>query len=446
MTGRGSTLDYQVQPGTALVGRVRMPGDKSISHRALLLAALAEGESVLEGLSTGTDVSAMAVALQALGIRMEAEAPGCWRVRGGPFQAPDRALDLGNSGTAARLLIGALAGAPFDTVLTGDASLCQRPMRRIIAPLQAMGARFEATPGETLPLRVQASAGLAGRPYRCPLPSAQLKSALLLAGLRATGRTCVTEPVQTRDHTERLLRQFADPPLAEATRDATGHTVCVQGGTRLKAVRLQVPGDFSQAVFFIAGACLAPGSDLLIEQVGMNPSRIAALEVFRAMGADIEVQAEAMLSAEPIMTLRVRHTTGLRAASIAGELAARAIDELPMLIALSACLPGCTRLRDATELRAKESDRLQSLQEGLQAVGIRVKALPDGLDVYGAQPRGGVVYSHGDHRIVMAFSMLALAAVQPVRIVDCDWVQTSFPGFVGLARQAGMVVQEQSGQ
>ncbi len=446
MTGMGSTLDYRVQPGTALVGRIRMPGDKSISHRALLLAALAEGESVLEGLSTGTDVSAMAVALQALGTRMEAGAPGCWRVHGGPFRAPDRALDLGNSGTAARLLIGALAGCPFDTVLTGDASLCRRPMRRIIAPLQAMGAQFEAAPGDTLPLTVRASAGLAGLHYRCPLPSAQLKSALLLAGLRAAGSTCVTESVQTRDHTERLLEQFAGPPSAAATRDAYGYTVCVQGGTRLRAARLQVPGDFSQAVFFIAGACLAPGSELRIERVGMNPSRTAALEVFRAMGAAIEMEGEAVLSGEPIMTLRVRHTTGLHAASIAGELAARAIDELPMLIALSACLPGCTRLRDATALRTKESDRLQSLQEGLQAVGIRVEGLPDGLNVYGAQPRGGVVHSHGDHRMVMAFTMLALAAAQPVRIVDCDWVQTSFPGFVGLARQAGMVVQEQWGQ
>lgn len=441
MSGR---VDYHVRPGTPLTGRVRMPGDKSISHRALLLASLAQGESTIEGLSGGADVAATARALAALGIAIEAS-DGVRCVHGGNFSAPGAPLDLGNSGTSVRLLLGALSGQPFATTLCGDASLSARPMGRVLEPLARMGGRFRAAAGDTLPVTVQAGGSLHGIHYRCPVPSAQVKSALLLAGLRAAGRTVVAEPVATRDHTERMLRHFGVSLAADVQAPPGMHAVGVTGPATLAGRRVVVPGDFSAAAFFIAGACLAPGSDLTIERVGINPTRIAALEVFRAMGALIDITGTEELCGEPTATLRVRYTPGLRAVSMDAELAARAIDELPVLLAVSACLPGATRLRGAAELRVKESDRIAAVQAGLEAVGIPARALPDGLDADGVRPRGGTVASHRDHRIVMAFAMLALAANSPVTIEDCAWVQTSFPEFAHLARTVGMDLREERG-
>lgn len=422
-----------------------MPGDKSISHRALLLASLAQGESTIEDLSCGADVAATVRALDALGIAIEAS-DNAWCVHGGDFSAPSTPLDLGNSGTSVRLLLGMLAGRPFATTLCGDASLSVRPMARVLVPLARMGGQFHAAAGDTLPVTVQAGGSLCGIRYRCPVPSAQVKSALLLAGLRAAGHTVVEEPVATRDHTERMLQHFGVSLWADIQAPpSSAHAVGIAGPAALAGRRVAVPGDFSAAAFFIAGACLAPGSDLTIERVGINPTRIAALEAFRAMGARIDITNTEALCGEPTATLRVRYTPGLHAVSIDAELAARAIDELPVLLAVSACLPGFTRLRGAAELRVKESDRIAAVQAGLEAVGIPARALPDGLDVDGVRPRGGTVVSHHDHRIVMAFAMLALAATAPVMIEDCAWVQTSFPEFARLARAAGMDLREERG-
>ena len=443
MSGR---LDYRIVPGTPLTGRIRVPGDKSISHRALLLAAMAQGESRIEGLSTGADVQATARALRALGVAVEARRDGVWHVRGDALRAPEAPLELGNSGTSARLLLGLLAGRAFQTTLRGDVSLSRRPMQRVLDPLRRMGARFRAAAGDTLPVTLHPGTGLRGIHYRCPMPSAQLKSALLLAGLGASGRTVVEEPLATRDHTERLLERFGCPPPGRAAAPGVpsgGRILEVQGGTVLTGTHIEVPGDFSAAAFFLAGACLVPGSDLCIEGVGVNPTRTAALEVLRAMGAHVEVANREERFGEPTATLRVRHVNGLRPMVIEPELAARAIDELPVLLAVSASLQGHTRLRGAAELRCKESDRIQAVQDGLAALGIHARALPDGLHVDGARPRGGTVQSHCDHRIVMAFSMLALSASAPVRIVDCRWVETSFPGFASLARCAGMELREE---
>lgn len=427
---------YIVQPGGCLRGRLRMPGDKSISHRVVMLGAIADGATTAEGFLHSEDTRATIGAFRAMGVRIDDVEPGRLLIEGTGREglaAPFAPLYLGNSGTSARLLAGLLAGQRFDSELTGDESLSRRPMRRVAEPLRAMGAVIELSAQNTLPMRIRGGQALCGIDYTLPIASAQLKSCLLLAGLYASGRTTVREPVPTRDHTERLLRHFG----CAVQRD--GAMVTLTGGARLAGARVVIPGDISSAAFFLAGASIAPGSELVLEGVGVNPGRRAVIEILGQMGAEIEVLNERDLSGEPVADLYVRHRP-LVGIEIPPELVPAAIDEFPAILVAAACARGTTLLSGATELRVKESDRIQAVADGLAAIGIRAEPRPDGLLVEGGHPVGGVVDSRGDHRIAMAFAMAALAAEAPIIIEDCMNVATSFPGFVETAQAVGLKI------
>jgi 3-phosphoshikimate 1-carboxyvinyltransferase len=344
-------------------------------------------------------------------------------------------LDCGNSGTAMRLLTGLLCGQRFDCELTGDDSLRRRPMRRVSDPLSRMGARIETAEGGTPPLVIHGNAGLHGIEYTMPVASAQVKSALLLAGLYADGRTCVTEPAPTRDHTERMLQGLGYPVVRN------GSTVCVAGGGRLTARDIEVPADISSAAFFMVGASIAPGSDLVLEHVGVNPTRTGVIEILRLMGASIEITNERDTGGEPVADIRVRHAP-LHGIAIPQQLVPLAIDEFPVLFVAAANAAGRTTLSGAAELRVKESDRIQVMADGLQALGARAQPTPDGMLIDGGSYRGGTVDSQTDHRIAMSFAVAALTAPSPVVVRDCANVATSFPGFVELARSAGLKIGE----
>jgi 3-phosphoshikimate 1-carboxyvinyltransferase len=433
-------LGYLVQPGGALQGQLRVPGDKSISHRAIMLGALAEGVTTITGFLEGEDCLATLNAFRAMGVRIDGPEQGQVTVHGVGLQglrAPSDPLDMGNSGTSMRLMSGILAGQAFDTVLTGDASLTRRPMRRVTEPLTRMGARIEATEQGTAPLRIYGGQRLSGIDYPLPVASAQVKSCLLLAGLYAAGVTRVTEPAPTRDHTERMLEGFGYPMQREGHR-----TVAVEGGGRLTSTTIDVPADFSSATFLLVGASIAPGSDLLLEHVGVNPTRTGAIDILRLMGGDIEILNPRLAGGEPVADLRVRHTP-LHGVRISGDLAPLAIDEFPALFIAAACAKGVTTLTDAAELRVKESDRIQVMADGLMALGIAAEPTPDGMIIQGGTFSGGTVETHGDHRIAMSFAIAALRASGPVSIHDCANVNTSFPGFVSLIRNAGLPVTEQ---
>jgi 3-phosphoshikimate 1-carboxyvinyltransferase len=425
---------YTVRPGGRLVGRLRVPGDKSVSHRAIMFGALAEGVTEVEGFLEGADCLATLAAFQALGVQVEKPGAGHVRVHGvglHGLRAPAGPLDLGNSGTAMRLMAGVLAGQAFDSTMVGDASLSRRPMRRITEPLALMGARIETAQHGTPPLQVRGGQRLHGLEYAMPVASAQVKSALLLAGLYADGETCVTEPAPTRDHTERMLTGFG----YRVERD--GARVCLHGGGRLIGGRVEVPADISSAAFFLVGASIAPGSDLLLEHVGINPTRTGVIDILRLMGADIELLDEREAGGEPVADLRVRHAP-LRGIEIPEALVPLAIDEFPALFIAAACAEGETRLSGAAELRVKESDRIQVMADGLAALGVQAQPTPDGIVIRGGDLSGGTVESHGDHRIAMAFAMGGLRAAGEIAVTDCANVETSFPGFVAMARAAGL--------
>ncbi len=427
-------LTYTVEPGGRLTGTVRVPGDKSISHRAIMLGALAEGATDIEGFLEGEDSLATLGAFRDLGVSIDGPADGRVHIEGvglHGLRAPPGPLDLGNSGTSMRLLAGLMAGQRFDTVLTGDRSLSARPMRRVMEPLARMGAAVEATEAGTAPLRIAGGRPLRGIDYALPVASAQVKSCLLLAGLYAEGRTCITEPAPTRDHTERMLSGFGYPLERARAR------VCIGPGGRLRGGRIAVPSDISSAAFFLVGASIAPGSDLLLEGVGVNPTRTGAIEILRRMGADITVSGHREAGGEPVADLRVR-AAALRGIEIPTELVPLAIDEFPALFVAAACAEGDTVLAGAEELRVKESDRIQVMAEGLQALGIEAEARPDGIRIRGGRLGGGRVDSRGDHRIAMAFAMAALRADSAVIVEDCANVATSFPGFAALARCCGL--------
>ncbi|MEW6353890.1 MAG: 3-phosphoshikimate 1-carboxyvinyltransferase [Pseudomonadota bacterium] len=429
-------VTYHITPGGALHGRVRVPGDKSISHRSIMLGSLAEGITEVTGFLEGEDSLATLAAFRAMGVRIEGPRQGHVTIHGvglHGLQAPRAALYLGNSGTSMRLLAGLLAGQRFDTELTGDASLTRRPMRRVTAPLADMGARIETSGTGTAPLRIRGGTPLRGIDYAMPVASAQVKSCLLLAGLYAHGRTCVTEPAPTRDHTERMLRGFGYPITRR------GGAVCVEGGGALSATPIDVPADISSAAFFMVGASIAPGSDIILEHVGINPTRIGVINILRLMNADIEVLNEREVGGEPVADIRVR-ASRLRGVRIPEDQVPLAIDEFPALFIAAACAEGETVLSGAEELRVKESDRIQVMADGLQALGIQAQATADGMIIQGGQLSGGVINSHGDHRIAMAFAVAALRASAPLTIHDCANVNTSFPGFVELARRAGIQV------
>lgn len=428
-----ATQDWIAAPGTALRGEVQVPGDKSVSHRAVMLGALADGPTCIRGFLEGEDTRATAAILQRLGVRIEAPSDGERIVHGvglGGLSAADGPLDCGNAGTGMRLLAGVLAGQRFDATLTGDASLSQRPMRRVIAPLSRMGARIDARDGGLPPLAIHGGAALQGIDFEADIASAQVKSAVLLAGLYARGTTSVREPQPTRDYTERMLAAFGYPIEFGAG------FARLQGGHRLRATDVAVPADFSSAAFLLVAASVVPGSRLLLRRVGMNPRRTGLLHVLRAMGARIEAQAAAEHGGEPVADLLVEHAP-LRGIAVPREHVADMIDEFPALFVAAACATGTTVVRGAQELRVKESDRIAGMARGLQALGIAVDETPDGAAIHGGRIAGGCVDSHGDHRIAMAFAVAGQLADGEVRIRDVANVATSFPGFDALARGAG---------
>ena len=430
-----STIDYIVRPSGPLRGEIRVPGDKSISHRCIMLGAIADGDTRVNGLLEGEDVLATVAALRLLGVNIDGPEDGEAVVHGvgrDGLRAPASTIDLGNSGTAMRLLAGLLAGQRFDCTLAGDTSLSRRPMRRITEPLSRMGARIGTADGGAPPIAIHACDGLAPISYTTPVASAQVKSSILLAGLYANGRTCVTESVPTRDHTERMLAAFG----VALARDA--QSACIEGGARLAATEIDVPGDISSAAFFLAAAAGRVGSDLLVRGVGVNPTRTGILTILQSMGADITWSNRRTAGGEPVADLRVRGAV-LHGVDVDSAVVPLAIDEFPAVFAAAAAARGVTRVTGAGELRVKESDRLAASAEALRALGISVQVAADGMAVEGGRMSGGDVSSAGDHRIAMAFA--AAAAAAPVRVRDCRNVATSFPGFETVANSIGLDIE-----
>lgn len=432
----GGSLEFKVAPGGKLQGELRVPGDKSISHRAAMFASLAEGRSRISGFLDGADCLATLHAFEAMGVVAQRDGQDLTVDGLGlhGLKAPASALDLGNSGTSMRLMAGLMAGQPFATTLVGDRSLSVRPMGRVVQPLQQMGARIQADARGCAPLRIAPGEGLRGIEYTSPVASAQVKSALLLAGLYAQGRTAVTEPGASRDHTERMLRAFGVEVEARAGFAA------LRGGQSLQATDIQVPADISSAAFFLVGAAISPGSDVLLKDVGINPTRTGVLDVLRAMGADIEQLNPRTFGGEPVADLRIRGGR-LQGIDIDPAVVASAIDEFPALFVAAACAEGVTRVTGAEELRVKESDRISAMVNGLTSLGIEAQGTADGAIIHGGALQGGVVDSLGDHRIAMSFAMAGLRVAAPIRILDCDNVNTSFPGFAALAATAGLKVE-----
>jgi 3-phosphoshikimate 1-carboxyvinyltransferase len=429
-------MEFKLLPGGTMCGEARVPGDKSISHRAIMLGALAEGVTRVSGFLEGEDALATLTAFRDLGV--EIERPGESEVlvhgvglRG--LKAPRGPLDLGNAGTGMRLMCGLLAGQAFDSELTGDASLCSRPMGRVIDPLQLMGAKIASEEGGRPPLRISGGRQLHGIHYDLPMASAQVKSCVLLAGLYSQGVTSVTEPAPTRDHTERMLQGFG----YEIGSD--NGVISLAGGGKLHAADIEVPADISSATFFLVAASIAPGSDLLLTHVGINPTRIGVLNILKLMGADITLKNRREVGGEPVADLHVRYAP-LRGIEIPEEQVPLAIDEFPALFIAAACAQGRTVLRGAKELRVKESDRIAAMAEGLTTLGIDNEILEDGIVIEGGTLGSGVIRTFHDHRIAMSFAVAALRAQGEIRVLDCDHVATSFPGFDALARGLGLQI------
>ncbi len=429
------SITFTIQPGGHLQGQVRVPGDKSISHRSIMLGSIAEGVTHISGFLEGDDALATLRAFQAMGVKIDGPVNGEVTIHGvgmNGLQAPKEPIYLGNSGTSMRLLCGLLAGQNFDTTLTGDKSLSGRPMRRVTDPLSQMGAKIETTANGTAPLTIRGQKNtLQGIHYDMPIASAQVKSCLLLAGLYAQGETSVTEPAPTRDHTERMLSGFAHP-----VKQADNQVTISRQGV-LKATDIEVPGDISSAAFFLVGASIAPESDLTLQHVGINPTRTGVIDILRLMGANIELLNQRTVGGEPVADIRVR-SAELKGIAIPEELVALAIDEFPVLFIAAACAEGQTVLTGAKELRVKESDRIQVMADGLKILGVDAQPTEDGMVIQGGVMGGGAVISHGDHRIAMAFSMAALRANDTVVIQDCENVNTSFPGFATLTQTLGL--------
>ena len=431
------SITFQVQPGGLLQGEARVPGDKSMSHRSIMLGSLADGVTHVKGFLEAEDALATLQAFRDMGVEIEGPVDGCLTIHGvgkHGLKAPKNELYLGNSGTSMRLLSGLLAGQSFNSVLTGDKSLSGRPMKRVTEPLAAMGADIKATEKGTAPLYITGKAGqLQVIDYVMPMASAQVKSCLLLAGMYADGETSVTEPAPTRDHTERMLSGFSYPVKKEGSKV----TITAQG--QLTAADIDVPSDISSAAFFLVGASIAPGSDLLLKHVGINPTRTGVIDILRLMGANIEVLNERVVGGEPVADLHVVYSP-LTGIDIPEELVPLAIDEFPVLFVAAACAKGQTRLSGAEELRVKESDRIQVMADGLQILGVDAQPTEDGMIIQGGPIGGGVVTSHGDHRIAMAFSIAGLRANAPITVLDCANVNTSFPEFKDLVKRLGLAL------
>jgi len=440
-------LNFTAQPAQQMAGTVRVPGDKSISHRSVMLGSIATGVTHVSGFLSGADAIATMQAFRAMGVNIEHQENdltiyGVGRDR---LVEPKHEIDLGNSGTAMRLMMGLLAGQRFDVRLTGDRSLCSRPMRRIVDPLSTMGAQFLTSDGKA-PLSIlntrRNGDALEAIEYKLPMASAQVKSAVLLAGLYANGKTCVTEPAPTRDHTERMLRGFGYDVQTDGAR------ICLNGGEALVATDIDVPADISSAAFFIVGACISPGSQICLKHVGINPTRTGIINILRKMGAGIEYTNQKEVGGEPVADIVVS-ASGLKGIDIPEAWVPLAIDEIPVVAIAAACAQGITRLTGAEELRVKESDRIMAIVNALTGLGIEASETPDGFVIQG---KGGVdnteqpetiftkceVQSYDDHRIAMACSIASLRADGPIVIHDCENVATSFPGFVEMASSLGL--------
>jgi len=437
---------FNISPGGALTGTLRVPGDKSISHRSMMLGSLAQGRSTVSGLLQGEDVLSTMRAFQQMGVRIEATLSGDWEVWGNGLQGlqkPGNALDLGNSGTSMRLMSGILAAQPFAVTLTGDHSLSKRPMQRVLTPLAKMGATIQSAENGRPPLVFSGNQQLMGIDYALPVASAQVKSAILLAGLYASGTTRITEPALLRDHTERMLQGMG------VALQVDGSQITLPSGRReLRPISIDVPADISSAAFFLVGASIAKGSDLLLEHVGINPSRIGVMNILKLMGADIEVINERQCSGEPVADLRVRYAP-LQGIRIPVEQVPLAIDEFPVLFIAAACASGQTVLTGAEELRVKESDRIQSMADGLQQLGVQATVQADGIIIEGGDgflvnELGRPIQAYSDHRIAMAFAVAGLRANANIVIDDCDNVATSFPNFIKLSEDAGLSITEKN--
>jgi 3-phosphoshikimate 1-carboxyvinyltransferase len=438
-----SSLSYLVQPAKCLSGTFRVPGDKSISHRSIMLGSLANGVTEVSGFLEGEDSLATLQAFRDMGVVIEGPHRGRVTIHGvglHGLKAPANALYVGNSGTSIRLLSGLLAGQSFDVEMSGDESLSKRPMGRVADPLRQMGAIVETEEGGRPPLKIKGNQALKGIHYVLPMASAQVKSCVLLAGLYAEGSTSVTEPAPTRDHTERMLKGFGYDVQVD------GSTVTIQSGGELTATSIDVPADISSTAFYMVGASIAPGSDITLQHVGINPTRIGVINILRAMGGNIEVMNEREVGGEPVADIRVR-SAQLKGIHIPEDQVPLAIDEFPAIFIAAACAEGETILTGAEELRVKESDRIQSMVDGLNSLGVAAQGTADGAIIPGFGPEGsfgaGVIASHGDHRIAMSFSMASLRADAAIVIHDCANVATSFPGYVELANSTGLQLQIQ---
>ena len=430
-----NAFDWTSQPGQGLRGELRVPGDKSISHRALMLSAIAEGTSHIRGFLEGEDTRATAAVLSRLGVRIETPSAGERIVHGvglRGLRGSSEPLDCGNAGTGMRLLTGLLAGQVFDSELVGDASLSKRPMRRVTDPLTQMGALINTRDGLP-PLIVHGGQPMRGIHYELPVASAQVKSALLLAGLYSEGVTEIIEPHPTRDYTERMLAAFGWP-----IDFSPGHA-SLEGGHTLHATDVEVPADFSSAAFFLVAASIVPGSHLRLPAVGLNPRRTGLLHALRLMGADIAIESPRESGGEPVGDLVVRYAP-LHGIELPESLVPDMIDEFPVLFVAAAVASGTTTIRGAAELRVKESDRIASMANGLRALGACIEETPDGAIIRGGTFGGGSVETHLDHRIAMSFAVAGLVAKAPVRIHDCSHVATSFPGFLELATGCGFAL------
>lgn len=431
------SITYHVLPGGVLTGEIEVPGDKSISHRSIMFGAIAEGTTYVNGFLEGEDALSTMNAFRAMGVPIEGPIDGKVVIHGvGKYglKPPKEVIDCGNSGTTMRLLAGLLAGQDFAVTLTGDETLLKRPMARVANPLSLMGANIDTESEGRPPLRIHASSSLQAIDYTLPMASAQVKSAILLAGLYARGVTTVIEPEITRDHTEKMLEAFGCPPVVN------GKSISVEGSAQLKATTIHVPGDISSATFFMVGASIAPGSNLLLRHVGINPTRSGVIEILRLMGADLTFENESSVSGERVADIRVKYAP-LKGIYIPERLVSLAIDEFPAIFIAAANATGTTLLSGAKELRVKESDRIQVMADGLLALGVNAMPTMDGMVIEGGMYHGGVIQSHGDHRIAMSFAMAALRAQGEITIVDCQNVATSFPGFDELAKAAGLNIR-----
>jgi len=413
-------MRFECLPGGSVSGSIRVPGDKSISHRSIILASIAQGRTHISGFLEGEDSLNTLAAFRAMGVPIERDGNQIMVQGVGlhGLQKPDRVLQMGNSGTAMRLMLGLLAGQSFDTTLAGDDSLSKRPMNRVIKPLLEMNANIESQAGGTAPLQIHAQPNLEAINYAMPIASAQVKSCIMLAALYAEGETRITELAPSRDHTERMLKGFGCDLVNENLH------ISLRGKQTLYATDIDVPADISSAAFFLVAASIAPGSEITLQHVGVNPTRTGVIQVLRG---------------EPVADIRVR-SAPLNGIQIPESLVPLAIDEFPVLFVAAACAKGETVLTGAEELRVKESDRIEAMASGLKNLGIEVEVMPDGIRIQGGSMKGAVVESYGDHRIAMAFSVASLVASEAISIRDCANVDTSFPGFVKLARLAGIQV------